>query len=667
MSDIARPAGSLGQPEDDTTRVVLALSSNGRDVAPEEIARQLGGLEGLPSGAAPDALLRTYGLSPDGTPLPGFEPERSGREVIVAFLRDSRSSVAFVFVAALVGLVPAVSVPLLIRLFVDRYVVAQDATWGPSIVIGLLVAAVIAAAVVILQYRALERLTLALSRSGGIRFAWTTLTMRVPSLQSYGSGDIVARRIAVHRYAFQGGTLLPMTLVSSVTAVVYLAMIFVLDFFMGLAAIVILVGVLWLMRMTLRRRSALQRRFDAERVHLSGYTSDVISAAESIKAAAWEQFAFSRWSRIREDMAAASTRLGIANQYVTLVPLLAQTVGLGAFLAIGVAQVFRGTVSLGTVVASQAYMVALLTTFAMLAFFGVLIQFLTSAEKQFGTVLREPMDPEMLTVVSGDPASGDPASGDPASGHRESSDPVTGTSERLSGALSLKDVTFGYDASAGPLLRGLSLEVTAGRVVALVGRSGSGKTTIAKLMIGELRPWSGCIALDGIARLEVPRARRTRDIAYVPQTSVLFPGTIRDNLTLWDESIGDEALERAARDACIEAAILGRPGAYYHEITSADGGFSGGELQRLAIARALVRDPRIIVLDEATSALDPVVEADVERNLRARGVTAIVVAHRLSTIRDADEILVLDGGRVVQRGVFAELSRAGLFAELVHG
>lgn len=652
MSGAGRLAQRPAPPEGDVARVVAALSSHGRDVAPDEIERQLGGLEGLPPGAAPDALLRTYGLSPDGTPLPGFEPEMSGREVIVTLLRESRTSVAFVFVAALVGLVPAIGVPLLMRLFVDRYVVALDTSWGPSVVIGLLVAAFVAAGVVVLQYRALERLTLALSRTGGIGFAWSALTMRVPSLQSYGSGDILARRAAVQRYSFQAGTQLPMTLVSSVTAVVYLVMIFVLDFFMGLAAILILVAVLVLMRATLRRRAALQRRFDAERVHLSGYTSDVISAAESIKAAAWEQFAFSRWSRIREDMAAASTRLGIANQYVTLVPLIAQTVGLGAFLAIGVAQVFRGTVSLGTVVASQAYMVALLTTFGMLAFFGVLIQSLTSAERQFGPVLREPMDPEMLTVVGGDSTGSDPA--DPAA-------------ERLTGALSLTDVTFGYDASARPLLSEVSLEVPAGRIVALVGRSGSGKTTIAKLMIGELRPWSGCVALDGIARLEVPRERRTRDIAYVPQTSVLFPGTIRDNLTLWDESIDDDALERAARDACIEGAILGRPGAFYHEIASADGGFSGGELQRLAIARALVRDPRIIVLDEATSALDPVVEAEVERNLRARGVTAIVVAHRLSTIRDADEILVLDAGHVVQRGIFADLSREGLFAELVHG
>jgi ABC-type bacteriocin/lantibiotic exporter with double-glycine peptidase domain len=238
---------------------------------------------------------------------------------------------------------------------------------------------------------------------------------------------------------------------------------------------------------------------------------------------------------------------------------------------------------------------------------------------------------------------------------------------RLTGAVSLHAVDFGYDDAAAPLLNGLSIEVHAGRRIAIVGPSGGGKTTIAKLITGELRPWSGYVSLDGAPRLAVPRDRRTRDIAYVPQTPTLFPGTIRDNLTLWDDTITDEALGRAARDACIEDVILGRPGAFFHEITSTNGGFSGGELQRLAIARALVGDPRVIVLDEATSALDPVIEADVEARLRAREVTVILVAHRLSTIRDADEILVVNAGRIVQRGSFNDLSREGLFAELVHG
>lgn len=627
-------------------RVVGALAARGREVSPEVVARELGGLEGLPPDVAADALLRTYCLAPDGTPLPGFEPDRTSRQVVGDLLRESRSSVAYVFVAGLVGLVPAIVVPLLMRLFVDRYIVAQDTTWGATILLSLIVAGAIAAVVVILQYAVLERLTLRITRSGGVGFAWSTLTMRIPELQQYGAGDVIARRAALQRFAFQGGSLLPLALVNSLTAIVYVVMIFVLDSLMGVTAVLIVVVTLLLTRVTLKRRDALQRAFDTERVRLSGYTSDVVSSAESIKAAAWEQFAFSRWAGLRQRMATSLTQLGVANQYTTLTPLLAQTVGLGAFLAIGIAQVFAGGVSLGTVVAAQAYMVALLTTAGMLAFFGILLQFLSSAAQQFGPILREPLDPEMLTVTAPDDQC---------------------PSDRLTGAVSLHAVDFGYDDSAEPLLAQLSLEVGAGRRVALVGPSGSGKTTIAKLIVGELRPWSGYVALDGVPRLMVPRERRTRDVAYVPQTSVLFPGTIRDNLTLWDDSISDEALSRAARDACIEETILGRPGAYFHEVTSSDGGFSGGELQRLAIARALAGDPRIIVLDEATSALDPVVEAEVEAHLRARGVTAIVVAHRLSTIRDADEILVVDAGRIVQRGSFAELSREGLFAELVHG
>ena len=626
--------------------MVGTLASQGRQVSPEFIERQLGGLDGLPADVAADALLRTYGLAPDGAQLPGFEPDRTPRQVVLDLLRRSRSTVAYVFIAALIGLVPAIVVPLLMRLFVDRYIVAQDTTWGPTILIALVVAAAIAAGVVILQYAVLARLTLRINRSEGVGFAWSALTMPIPDLQRFGAGDLVARRGAVQRFAYQGGYLLPLALVNSLTAIVFLGMIFVLDTLMGVAAVAIFAVTLLLTRRTLRRRDALQRQSDTDRVRLSGYTSDVIAAAESIKAAAWEQFAFSRWAEIRQQMATSLTRLGVANQYTTLVPILAQTVGLGAFLAIGVAQVFGGAVSLGTVVASQAYMVALLTTAGMLAFFGILLQFLSSAAQQFSPVLAEPLDAELLTVASA------------------SDEPVA---ERLSGALSLHEIDFGYRDAEEPLLRRISLDVGAGHRVALVGPSGSGKTTIARLIVGELRPWSGYVALDGIPRLAVPRHLRTRDIAYVPQTSVLFPGTIRDNLTLWDEAISDDAVERAARDACIADTILGRPGSYFHEITSADGGFSGGELQRLAIARALAGDPRVVVLDEATSALDPVVEGDVEVNLRARGVTAIVVAHRLSTIRDADEILVIDAGRIVQRGSFVELSRQGLFADLVHG
>ena len=376
---------------------MAALASRGRVLSAETVGRQLGGLEGLPSDLAADALLRTYSLAPDGTPLPGFEPDRTSRGVIVNVLRQSRSSVTYVFVAALIGLVPAIAVPLLMRLFVDRYIVAQDTTWGLAVVLGLLMAAIMAAAVIAMQSAACKQLRIRLNRTGSTAFAWSMLTMRIPNLQRYGTGELIGRLNAAQLYALQA-YLLPQTLVNSLMVVVFLVVISVLDPFMGLAALAIVVVVQLISRSLLLRRNLLIRHFDAERIRLSGYTSDVISSAESIKAAAWEQFAFARWAAVREHMSASRTRLGIASQYTTLVPVLAQTVGLGAFLAIGVAQVFAGTVSLGTVVAAQALMVALLTSAAMITHLGVLMQSIASAESQFGPVIREPLDPEMLSV-----------------------------------------------------------------------------------------------------------------------------------------------------------------------------------------------------------------------------------------------------------------------------
>jgi ABC-type bacteriocin/lantibiotic exporter with double-glycine peptidase domain len=526
---------------------------------------------------------------------------------------------------------------MLIRLFVNRYLIAGDTAWAQPVIIGLTVAAILAAGIVGMQYAVLRMVVLRLSRSGQTGFTWRILNMRIPALQGFGSGDLVARLNARQRMSFQGGMLLPLAIINFIYAAAYMLMLFLLDLRLGLVGLLVCLLTVVVSRRALRRHQRAQELADEDKVALSAYTAEVIEAAESIKAAAWEQFAFAHWARLRKSTAQSLTRLGVATQTVTLVPVLAVSLGLGLFLAVGVLQVFGGSVSLGTLVACQAYIVALLNALGMLVVAGVLIQSIASAAAQSDAIFREPLDPEVMRG---------------------------GDSVPLRGGLQIRDVVFGYDQ---PLINHLSLEIAPGARVALVGRSGSGKTTVARLVIGELRPWSGHIALDGVPRLQVARDVRTQDIAYVPQTSVLFPGTIRDNLTLWDEDISDEAVRRACRDASIETTILGRPGAYYHEVHNTDGGFSGGELQRLAIARALVRYPKVLVLDEATSALDPVVEAEVEARLRTRGCTCLVVAHRLSTIRDADEILVIDGGAVVQRGRYEDVKTHGFFAELLDG
>jgi len=235
--------------------------------------------------------------------------------------------------------------------------------------------------------------------------------------------------------------------------------------------------------------------------------------------------------------------------------------------------------------------------------------------------------------------------------------------------LEFRDVAFGYNRGEPALISGFSLTVRPGERIALVGASGSGKSTVARLAAALFRPWSGEILYGGKPIASGSRADLAASIAFVDQDVVLFEGSVRDNLSLWDTTITDAALREALSDAAIEDEIASREGGLDARLEEGARNLSGGQRQRLEIARALSRSPALLILDEATSALDPASEALVEANLRRRGITCLVIAHRLSTVRDADEILVLERGQVVERGTHAELAAiaGGRYAALVAG
>jgi ABC-type bacteriocin/lantibiotic exporter with double-glycine peptidase domain len=315
-------------------------------------------------------------------------------------------------------------------------------------------------------------------------------------------------------------------------------------------------------------------------------------------------------------------------------------------LGLGAVRIIEGSFTVGNLVAFQV----------LLAGFSAPVHALFSATQQFQTL------------------SGDLARLDDVLHYKKEAGVEVGAKPQAASAvpaagasvLEFRNVTFGYNLGEPPLIQDFSLKLEAGRRIALVGASGCGKSTLGRLAVGLYRPWSGEVLFDGRPRNAWDRAALARSVGYVDQDVVLFQGSVRDNLSLWDASIGEEALRAALRDAAIEEEVLARAGALEAPLQEGARNLSGGQRQRLEIARALARSPSILILDEATSALDPASEARVEAKLRQRGIACLVIAHRLSTVRDADEILVLEAGRVVERGRHdALVALGGRYAELV--
>jgi ATP-binding cassette subfamily C protein len=302
-------------------------------------------------------------------------------------------------------------------------------------------------------------------------------------------------------------------------------------------------------------------------------------------------------------------------------------------------RVIDGHLSLGMLVAFQSLMHSFLTPIANLVNLGATLQELRGDVLRLDDVLHTPPDP--ATAV------------------QALANPLIPTTYRLQGTVEVRNVTFGYSRVTPPLIEQLSFTIQPGQRVALVGASGSGKSTIARLVCGLYEPWAGEILFDGLPRQQIPRPVLAQSVAMMEQDMVFFAGTIRDNLTLWDSTVAPEKLLQACQDAAIHDTVVAMAGGYDATLLAGAANLSGGQRQRLEIARALLNNPAILVLDEATNALDASLEDDIVTNLRRRACSCLIVAHRLSTIRDCDEIIVLDRGKVVQRGTHAALLHAG--------
>ncbi len=582
------------------------------------------------------------------TPSPDFR--KAGRKPsLIQGLRGrlSGSEVALVYVvlASLALVLPGLVIPIFTKVFVDEVLVKGLRDWLAPLLLGMGITAVLRAALTWLRQQYLLRLEtkLALSMSG--QFFWHVLRLPTEFFSQRYGGEIGSRVAINDRVAQLLSGELATTVLNIVVIFFFAILMFYYDVTLTLVGIVIAVLNVFALRYVARKRVDGSQRLLQEQGKLVGTSMVGLQMIETLKATGSEPDFFSRWSGQQAKVVNAHQELSVYTQFLLAVPPLLTALNTVAILSIGSLRVMDGYMTMGMLIAFQSLMSSFLGPVEGLVGMGGTLQEVQGDMRRLDDVLHYAADPLLLQEATAD-------------------DLTHGS--KLQGHLDLVDVTFGYNRQAPPLLDRFRLTLKPGSRVALVGSTGSGKSTVAKIAAGLYKPWDGEVLLDQTPRSEIPRSQLTSSLAMVDQEIFLFEGTVRDNLTLWDHTVLEADIVQAARDAHIHDDIAERPGGHDSHVEEGGRNFSGGQRQRLEIARALVGKPTVLILDEATSALDPVTEQIIDTNLRRRGCTCLIVAHRLSTIRDCDEIVVLEQGKVVQRGTHEELmGQEGPYVELI--
>ncbi|MFN2361442.1 MAG: NHLP family bacteriocin export ABC transporter peptidase/permease/ATPase subunit [Marinobacter sp.] len=562
---------------------------------------------------------------------PGEEFEPGGRkesvfDLIGERLQGAWPSVTFLLLVGLALVIPGLLTPVFTKVFVDNYLVGQLDSWVRPLLLGMAITAVVRILLGWLQENTLASLRTRLSVVGSSRFLWHVLHLPVMFYQQRSPGEI-SNRVAINDKV--AGVLagdVAESLLSVLTIGFYAALMLVFDVALTALAILIALGNVVVLRLMARQREDGSQRLLMQHGKLMGISMNGIRSIETLKASGTEDDFFAQWAGHHAKVTQSQQQLAASTLMLMAVPGLLTGLNTALILGFGGVRVMEGALTIGSLVAFQSLTQSFVKPVTQLVDVGGRLQDMLGDMRRLRDVMHHEPDPQTRP--------------------RDTTD----QKPQLAGFLELKDLTFGFSPHEPPLIEQFNLRLNPGMRVALVGTSGCGKSTLSRLVMGLHRPWSGQVLFDGQPAEHWGRDVLANSVAMVDQDIAVFDGSIRDNLTLWDTTIGDEQLFRAARDALIHQTITSRRGGYQSSMEEGGRNFSGGQLQRLEIARALAGDPSVLVLDEATSALDTLSEQEIDDSLRRRGCTCLIVAHRLSTIRDCDEIIVLDHGKVVQRG-----------------
>ena len=580
---------------------------------------------------------------------PGPEFRKSGEKarftpLLKTWFSGHSHDLLFLFLTGIGLMVPGLLIPVFLKIFVDQVFMNDASSWFIPLILGLIFSALLRFFFIWLQQSSLVRFEAALSISFSSKFFWRLLFLPVNFHIQRPPGDLAMRLISNNDVAQQLTGQLGNTLLNLFTIAVYIVIMAFYSIPLTIIGILLSLLNFVALKYISRKRIDLNSQMLQENGKIFGLATTGLRMIESIKANSSEQEFFTRWSGYQTKLLNLEQRSGRLSQVLQTAPVFLGMLTSAIVLTAGSFYIIGGKMTVGTFVAFQALLASFTQPIVALVYLGGILQDVEGSMRRIADVYQYPFSREEQHKS-------------PDSGRR---------AIKTEGYVEMKNIVFGYSSLEAPLIKDFSLSISPGNRVAIVGQSGSGKSTMAALVSGLYQPWSGKILLDGKQPDEISPLLFHQSVSLVDQNIFLFGGSIRDNLTMWDPSVPEKQIHQAAMDACIYDDIASRPGGFDSEVEENGRNFSGGQRQRIEIARALVHNPSVIILDEATSALDSTTEHLIDLNLRRRGCTCLIIAHRLSTIRDCDEIIVLKQGEIIQRGTHESLmSEEGLYKQLI--
>lgn len=585
-----------------------------------------------------DEFLTSYtGIYLSIRPGEGFQKEGRPYNVAKAVaekLAEDKWAVIFIILLGLCMIVPGLAVPVMNQIFIDDIFSMKHTDWTQKLFFAMVAAALLSGVMTAMRAAVLTDWQKKLTLADSSAFFWHVLRLPMAFFQQRYAADVASRiqfnEANAEVLSGQAAT----ALLDFFVALFYLALL--VQYSVPLTLVGVSVSFVNLAVILYMRRSMtdLTMRIQQEKGKEYGVLMNGIMMIESVKSSGCEGDLFSKWAGYAAKALVANQHMQMWSIRVRLLPTLLAGLSGALVMIIGGFSIMDGLMTAGVYTAVTSLIAKFQEPMQKILALSDTIRTTEMQLQRLDDVRRYPID---------------------KLNYPDETQKITFKGDRLSGAVELRDVSFGYSPLEAPLIENFNLQIEPGRWVAIVGASGSGKSTMAKILAGLYEEWSGDVMFDGVKRREIPRSVLVNSIASVDQDVFQLSGTVRENISMFDKSVPKEDIMQAAKDACIEGDILRLQGGYEAEVAEGGLNFSGGQRQRLEIARALATNPSVLVLDEATSAIDPMTELSVLENIRRRGCTCVIVAHRLSTIRDADEIIVMEKGKPVERGTHKEM------------